>query len=124
MAMVKAFAYGSGATEIAHVLQFSGIDYFGVAYADEGVELRKAGITTPILVMNTEPAAFETLLNYQLEPTLFSVALLDAFDQFLQQQGITNYPVHLEIETGMNRLGLTEQDWSLVVRRLASTSSF
>lgn len=124
MAMVKAFAYGSGATEIAHVLQFSGIDYFGVAYADEGVELRKAGITTPILVMNTEPAAFETLLNYQLEPTLFSVALLDAFDQFLQQQGITNYPVHLEIETGMNRLGLTEQDWSVVVRRLASTSSF
>ena len=124
MAMVKAFAYGSGATEIAHVLQFSGIDYFGVAYADEGVELRKAGITTPILVMNTEPAAFETLLNYQLEPTLFSIAILEAFDQFLQKQGITNYPIHLEIETGMNRLGLTEAEWPTVIKRLASTSSF
>lgn len=124
MAMVKAFAYGSGATEIAHVLQFQGVDYFGVAYADEGVELRKAGVTTPILVMNTEPAAFETLLNYQLEPTLFSITLLEAFDQYLQKQGITAYPVHLEIETGMNRLGFTEEDWSSVIKQLASTSSF
>jgi len=124
MAMVKAFAYGSGATEIAHVLQFQGVDYFGVAYADEGVELRKAGITTPIMVMNTEPAAFETLLTYQLEPALYSVALLDSFDQFLQQQGITNYPIHLEIETGMNRLGLTEAEWPLVIKRLTSTASF
>lgn len=124
MAMVKAFAYGSGATEIAHVLQFQGVDYFGVAYADEGVALRKAGITTPILVMNTEPAAFDTLINYQLEPTLFSISILNAFDQFLLQQGITNYPVHLEIESGMNRLGFIEEEWPLVVKQLSSTSSF
>jgi len=124
MAMVKAFAYGSGATEIAHVLQFQGVDYFGVAYADEGVELRKAGITTPILVMNSEPAAFETLVNYQLEPTLFSVSILESFDQFLLRQGITNYPVHLEIETGMNRLGFVEEEWPHLIKRLTSTSSF
>jgi len=122
--MVKAFAYGSGATEIAHVLQFQGVDYFGVAYADEGVALRKAGITKPILVMNTEPAAFDTLINYQLEPTLFSISILNAFDQFLLQQGITNYPVHLEMETGMNRLGFIEEEWPLVVIQLSSTSSF
>src|SRR4030095_16205864 len=80
MAMVKAFAYGSGGAEIAGILQYHKVDYLGVAYADEGVELRKAGITLPIMVMNPEEAAFESLVEYNLEPDLYSFALLRSFE--------------------------------------------
>ena len=124
MAMVKAFAYGSGATEIAHVLQFQGVDYFGVAYADEGVALRQAGVTLPIMVMNTEEQAFDVLTEYQLEPVLFSFSLLQAFDNYLQQQAIQEYPVHIEVETGMNRLGFSEEQLPELIQQLQSTSSF
>lgn len=110
MAMVKAFAYGSGGAEIAGILQYHKVDYLGVAYADEGVELRKAGITLPIMVMNAEAAAFESIVEYQLEPDLYSFELLQAFEKYLQQEGVEQYPVHIEIETGMNRLGFAVQD--------------
>ncbi|RYY53052.1 MAG: alanine racemase, partial [Chitinophagaceae bacterium] len=105
MAMVKAFAYGAGGAEIAGILQFHQVDYLGVAYADEGVELRKAGIKLPVMVINPEPASFESIIDYNLEPDLYSMELLDAFEQFVRQEGLPGYPVHLEIETGMNRLG-------------------
>jgi alanine racemase len=105
MAMVKAFAYGSGGAEIAGILQYNKVDYLGVAYADEGVELRKAGIHLPIMVMNPEENAFEKIIEYNLEPELYSFALLNAFDSFIRQQGLSQYPVHIEMETGMNRLG-------------------
>ena len=107
MAMVKAFAYGSGGAEIAGVLQYHKVDYLGVAYADEGVELRKAGINLPIMVMNPEPYAFETIIEHNLEPELYSFELFYSFDNFLRQEAIQHYPVHLEIETGMNRLGFS-----------------
>lgn len=124
MAMVKAFAYGSGASEIAHVLQFQGVDYFGVAYADEGVSLRQVGITKPIMVMNTEESVFDAIIENQLEPVLFCFSILQAFDSYLQRQGIQSYPVHLEIETGMNRLGFSENEIPALINYLSSTSSF
>jgi alanine racemase len=105
MAMVKAFAYGSGSFEIANLLQFHGIDYLGVAYADEGVVLRKAGIRVPIMVMNTENSSFESLVQYNLEPVIYSFALLRSLERWLKKEGVLQFPVHIELETGMNRLG-------------------
>jgi len=105
MAMVKAFGYGSGSIEVARVLQFHHADYLSVAYADEGVELRKAGIHLPIMVMNVDVAAFDTLIQYHLEPEIFSLSLLEQFLLFIQSQALRYFPVHLKLNTGMNRLG-------------------
>lgn len=110
MAMVKAFAYGSGSFEIANLLQFHKVDYLAVAYIDEGVELRKAGIHLPIMVMNPEAAGFDSLLEYNLEPDLFSAGILKQFVQFLRQQGVKQFPVHIELETGMHRLGFSSKE--------------
>lgn len=107
MAMVKAFAYGSGSFEIANLLQFHQVDYLGVAYADEGVVLRKAGIRMPIMVMNAEDSSYDALLQYNLEPVLYSFPLLHAFDRWLKKEGVLQFPVHIELETGMNRLGFS-----------------
>lgn len=109
MAMVKAFSYGSGGYEIANVLQFHKIDYLAVAYADEGVELRKGGIGLPIMVMNTDASTFDLLVKYQLEPELYSPGLLRTLESFLKMRGIRQFPVHIELETGMNRLGFSEE---------------
>ena len=123
MAMVKAFAYGSGGAEIAGILQYHKVDYLGVAYADEGVELRKAGILLPIMVMNPEEYAFETIIEHNLQSELYSFELLDSFDCFLQQEGIRHYPVHLELETGMNRLGFSIDEISKLAEKLIETNS-
>jgi len=105
MAMVKASGYGSGSTEIANVLQFHKVDYLAVAYADEGVELRKANIRLPIMIMNIDESAFESVIQYNLEPEIFSLSILKSFDLFLDKQGLQQYPVHIKIDTGMHRLG-------------------
>jgi alanine racemase len=105
MVMVKAFAYGSGSAEIASVLQFNKVDYLGVAYADEGIALRKGGISLPIMVMNADQASFYSITEYNLQPVLYSTDILKQFEQHIQKAGLQNYPVHLEVETGMNRLG-------------------
>jgi len=105
MAMVKAFSYGSGSAEVARVLQFHKIDYLAVAYADEGVELRKAGISLPIMVMNVDEAGFDAMIQYDLEPEIYSFNIYRSFHLFLQNQGIQQYPVHIKFNTGMNRLG-------------------
>ncbi|MEO6636892.1 MAG: bifunctional UDP-N-acetylmuramoyl-tripeptide:D-alanyl-D-alanine ligase/alanine racemase [Ginsengibacter sp.] len=107
MGMVKAFSYGSGSSEIASVLEFSKIDYLAVAYADEGVELRKAGIGLPIMVMNIEESTFSALVNYNLEPEIFSFSILHSFENFLKSNGLNDYPAHIKIDTGMHRLGFT-----------------
>lgn len=120
MAMVKAFAYGSGSAEVANLLQFHKVDYFAVAYADEGVELRKAGISLPIMVMNIDEAAFETMVQYSLEPELFSLNIFKAFDAFLQRQGVLKYPVHIKLDTGMHRLGFEEHDLPALIQLLQS----
>ncbi len=124
MGMVKAFAYGSGGAEIAGILQYNKVDYLGVAYADEGVELRKAGITLPIMVMNPEVNAFEAVVENNLQPEIYSFELLNAFDTFLKAEAIQHYPVHIEIETGMNRLGFSVNDIEKLTTDLLATSSF
>lgn len=122
MAMVKAFAYGSGGAEIAGILQYHKIDYLGVAYADEGVELRKAGISLPIMVINPEESAFDTIIENDLEPELYSFEMLQAFEKHLKKDDLREYPVHLEIETGMNRLGFSEKDIDKLADILSSSS--
>lgn len=124
MAMVKAFAYGSGGAEIAGVLQYHKVDYLGVAYADEGVELRKSGIVLPIMVMNPEANAFEAIVDNNLEPEIYSFELLHSFDLFLKSNGLQQYPIHIEIETGMNRLGFSDTDIELLGTALLESPSF
>lgn len=120
MAMVKSFAYGSGGVELARVMQEEGIAYLGVAYADEGVALRAGGIHLPILVMNTESTAFDSILEHRLEPVLYSIESLRSFQQFLRTQGESNYPVHIELETGMHRLGISESEMEALEAALQS----
>ena len=122
MAMVKAFGYGSGSFEIANLLQFHGIDYLGVAYADEGVVLRKAGIRVPIMIMNTESSSYDSLVQYNLEPVIYSPALLRHFDRWLKKEGIPAFPVHIELETGMNRLGFPAEEIDELVKILPSAA--
>jgi Alr-MurF fusion protein len=118
MAMVKAYGYGSGSFEIANLLQFHGVDYLGVAYADEGVALRKAGIRVPIMIMNTETSSFDSLVEYNLEPVIYSLSLLRSFDRWLRKEGIPAFPVHIELETGMNRLGFPEEEIEALLKLL------
>ena len=124
MAMVKAFSYGSGSFEIANLLQFNHVDYLAVAYADEAVELRKAGITLPIMVMNAEEVTYDVLVHYNLEPVLFSFGILSSFENYLKQGGINHYPVHIKLDTGMRRLGFEQKDIEALCNRLQSTSVF
>jgi alanine racemase len=104
MAMVKAFSYGSGSFEIANLLQFHKVDYLAVAYADEGIALRKAGITLPIMVMSPEESAFEAIIKHNLEPEIYSIEILKSFLNALSNYDF-NYPVHIKIDSGMHRLG-------------------
>ncbi|MBV9988202.1 MAG: alanine racemase, partial [Chitinophagaceae bacterium] len=104
MAMVKAFSYGSGSAEVARALQFHKLDYLAVAYADEGVELRKAGISLPIMVMNADAAGFEALVSYDLEPEIYSFTIFEAFHRYLRHQGISGFPVHINFNARLNRL--------------------
>jgi len=105
MVMVKAFGYGSGSYEIAKALSHEKVDYLGVAFADEGISLRNAGITTPIIVMNPESSAFAAMAAYNLEPEIYSAKELLAFITVAQQKNLSNYPIHIKLDTGMHRLG-------------------
>lgn len=111
MAVVKAFSYGSGSYEIARLLQYHRVDYLAVAFIDEGVALRKAGIELPILVMSPDTAGFEALTAWQLEPEIYSFSFLDAFTKHLEKESLQDYPVHIKIDTGMHRLGFMENEW-------------
>jgi alanine racemase len=110
MAMVKASSYGHGSSEIAALLQYHRVDYLAVAYTDEGVNLREAGITMPIVVLNTEPDNFDIMIEYQLEPEIYSLNSLITFLKTVSGMGINNYPVHVKVDTGMHRLGFVESD--------------
>lgn len=105
MVMVKAFSYGSGSFEVANLLQHAGADYLAVAYADEGVDLRKSGIRLPIMVMNPDEASFPQLLKYDLEPEIYSFELMNLFRHFLAHAKRKEFPVHIELDSGMHRLG-------------------
>jgi hypothetical protein len=103
--MVKADAYGAGAVEVAKTLQDHRVDYLAVAVADEGVALRRAGITANIMIMNPEMTSFKTMFDYDLEPEVYSFRLLDALVKAARKEGITGWPVHIKLDTGMHRLG-------------------
>ncbi|WP_291912947.1 bifunctional UDP-N-acetylmuramoyl-tripeptide:D-alanyl-D-alanine ligase/alanine racemase [Chitinophaga sp. CB10] len=124
MAMVKAFSYGSGSFEIANLLQFHGIDYLAVAYADEGVELRRSGITMPIMVMNPEPASFDAILHWNLEPEIYSMGTLMQFQEEVIAAGKTEFPVHIKLDTGMHRLGFVKKDLPELISVLTASSTF
>ncbi|MEO9071044.1 MAG: bifunctional UDP-N-acetylmuramoyl-tripeptide:D-alanyl-D-alanine ligase/alanine racemase, partial [Ginsengibacter sp.] len=119
MAMVKAFSYGSGSYEIASVLEYNKAAYLAVAYPDEGIELRKAGITLPIMVMNIDNSSFDSMVNDNLEPEIFSFALLSDFTEYLKKSEIENYPVHLKIDTGMHRLGFMEEEINELCKKIS-----
>ncbi|GGG92763.1 bifunctional UDP-N-acetylmuramoyl-tripeptide:D-alanyl-D-alanine ligase/alanine racemase [Pedobacter zeae] len=109
MAMVKAFSYGSGSFEIANLLQFHKVDYLAVAYADEGIALRKAGITLPIMVMSPEESAFEAIIRHRLEPEIYSLEILNSFLNALSDYDF-DYPIHIKIDSGMHRLGFDQTE--------------
>lgn len=108
MAMVKAAGYGSGSAEVAKLLEFHRVDYLGVAYADEGIELRHAGVNLPILVLNPEPASFDVLYRFRLEPEVYSLPMLDELIHFAGKEKALS--IHLKLDTGMHRLGFEADD--------------
>ena len=117
--MVKADAYGAGAVEVAKTLQDHRVDYLAVAVADEGVTLRRNGITQNIMIMNPEMTAFKTMFDYDLEPEVYSFRLMDALIQAAEKQGITGWPVHIKLDTGMHRLGFDpKKDIDELIHRL------
>ncbi len=117
MAMVKAFSYGTGSVEVARILQFRRVDYLAVAIADEGIELRNAGIELPVIVMNPEEHSFSSMIENRLEPNIYRFSLLRSFDEALKKSAVTNFPVHIKIDTGMKRLGFdsTEEIAKLIL---------
>lgn len=121
LAVVKAFAYGSDSAQVALKLQEEGVDYFAVAYANEGVQLRDVGITKPILVLHTLSASFEIILNHCLEPALYSFKILKEFISFAELYQQKNYPVHLKFNSGLNRLGFDASDVEAVVQMCSAT---
>ncbi|RYE24752.1 MAG: bifunctional UDP-N-acetylmuramoyl-tripeptide:D-alanyl-D-alanine ligase/alanine racemase [Sphingobacteriales bacterium] len=110
MAMVKAFSYGAGSFEIANLLQYTGVDYLSVAYTDEGIALRKAGITMPIMVMSPDATSFDRMIAWKLEPEIFNLQSLTIFSSIAQTLQVTNYPVHVKLDTGMHRLGFMQHE--------------
>lgn len=120
MVMVKAAAYGVGATEMAAFLEREGVDCLGVAFPDEGVNLRKSAVKLPIMVMNSHQSAFLDVIENQLEPAIFSLDQLDQFTSELVRMGISNYPIHIKVETGMNRLGFRPEDLDALCAYLSS----
>jgi len=123
IAVVKAFAYGSDAVVVSQFLQELNVDYFAVAYTNEGVALRNAGITTPILVLHPQPTNFKILLERCLEPNLYNAKVLNAFIKTAEEAQQSNYPVHIKFNTGLNRLGFWKNDVDYIVSKLKNTSS-
>ena len=123
MAVVKAFGYGSDAGAVAQELEMLGVDYFAVAYVSEGIALRDAGITTPILVLHPQPDTFDELIERCLEPSIYSVRMMELFTAFAKGKGQENYPIHLKFNTGLNRLGFLNTDVSWILDRLRENVS-
>lgn len=117
--MVKAFSYGSGSVEVAKLLQHNRVDYLAVAFADEGIELRNAGIVLPIIVMNPEPETFNAIIEHNLEPEIYSFRLLELFVKAVEQQFVTSsYPVHIKFDTGMARMGFSPDESLALIQLL------
>ena len=121
--MVKASAYGAGSYEIAKTLQDHRVDYLAVAVADEGSDLRKAGIANSIIIMNPELTAFKTMFDYKLEPEVYSFNLLNELIKAAEKEGVTNFPIHIKLDTGMHRLGFAPQEMPELIARLKRQTS-
>ena len=118
MAMVKAFAYGAGSSEIASLLEYHRVSYLAVAYVDEGVDLRNAGVTLPVMVMNPDPSAYDLMIKFSLEPELFSFSSFRSFALAAERHGFMGYPVHIKIDTGMHRLGFMQDEIPLLTEEI------
>ncbi|MFC6097722.1 bifunctional UDP-N-acetylmuramoyl-tripeptide:D-alanyl-D-alanine ligase/alanine racemase [Flavobacterium qiangtangense] len=123
MVMVKAFGYGSGGFEIAKLLEYHKVDYLGVAFADEGISLKSAGITLPIMVLNPENTSFPAIIEHNLEPEIYSIKGLRAFLKIADQKNLQHFPVHIKLDTGMHRLGFQENDLEELIATLKNTPS-
>jgi len=121
--MVKASAYGAGSFEVAKTLQDHQVDYLAVAVADEGSDLRKAGITSNIMIMNPEMSAMKTLFDYRLEPEVYSFRLLHALIHEGRKYGITNFPIHIKVDTGMHRMGFTTEEIPQLIEELKAQNA-
>lgn len=118
LGVVKAFAYGSEAEQVAKKLETLGADYLAVAYVDEGIALRRAGVQIPILVLHPLPISFDKMVTHCLEPSIYSLKIFHEFLETARQKGQKNYPVHLKFNTGLNRLGFGENDIKLLLEQL------
>lgn len=123
LAVVKAFAYGSDANKMALYLQGLDVDYFAVAYVHEGVALRKAGITKPVLVLHPQAVNFNLLIEHSLEPSLYSTKVFEAFIDEVSKNHRSDYPVHIKFNTGLNRLGFGKNDVAYLVSKLKNTTA-
>ncbi|WGH74888.1 alanine racemase [Tenacibaculum tangerinum] len=122
LAVVKAFGYGSDATEIAKIVQ-DHVDYFAVAYSNEGITLREAGITTPILVLHPQLQNLKDIVAYRLEPNLYNFKIFDAFLKLADEKPLMNYPIHLKFNTGLNRLGFWHTDVPNIITELKKSNN-
>jgi alanine racemase len=122
IAMVKAYSYGSGSVEVAHLLQSEKVDYLAVAYLDEGIKLRKSGVSMPIMVLNPDVGEFPQMAHYNLEPEIYSIKQFEQLEHFLLHHN-SAFKVHLKIETGMNRLGLVEAELLLVLEKIIASKN-
>lgn len=120
VAMVKASSYGAGDVEVAQLLQHQGVNYLAVAFADEGITLREKGITMPIVVLNADAGSFDKMVNYSLEPEIYSFTSLKEFSRSVERYGRSGYPIHIKLDTGMHRLGFIEEDIAALVELLPS----
>ena len=122
MVMVKAFGYGSGGFEIARLLEHHKVDYLGVAFADEGISLRNDGISMPIMVLNPEVSSFSSIIQHQLEPEIYSINGLKEFLKIAEAKLLTNFPIHIKLDTGMHRLGFQEADLPELIKKLKASN--
>ncbi|WP_291123093.1 alanine racemase, partial [Flavobacterium sp. UBA6046] len=118
MVMVKAFGYGSGGFEIAKLLEHHKVDYLGVAFADEGILLKNAGIKLPIMVLNPENTSFSAIIQHQLEPEIYSLKGLNAFLKIAEKRKLKHFPIHIKLDTGMHRLGFEEENLDELIATL------
>ena len=123
MVMVKAFGYGNGGLEIAKLLEHHKVDYLGVAFADEGISLKNGGIKLPIMVLNPESTSFPSIIQYNLEPEIYSVKGLKAFLKIAREKNLKDFPIHIKLDTGMHRLGFEENTLDELIQTLKGNST-
>jgi alanine racemase len=123
MVMVKAFGYGNGGLEIAKLLEHHKVDYLGVAFADEGISLKNGGIKLPIMVLNPESTSFASIIQYQLEPEIYSLKGLNAFLKIAREKNLKDFPIHIKLDTGMHRLGFEENTIDELIASLKGNST-